>query len=162
MSLAPPATSGGMEVVRMTFSWNWVLIVVGALLILVEVAFGGFAGFDLVLIGSAFMIGGALGGWLGSPLIGTVLASVLCIAYILIGRRWVRRRMTARHTPSNVDAMLGRQALVIQRIAPHAPGQVKVNDEVWRAVVAPDANAAFETGALVTVAGVDGVTLQVR
>jgi hypothetical protein len=30
--------------------WNWILIVAGAALILAEVALGGFAGFDLVLI----------------------------------------------------------------------------------------------------------------
>ena len=44
----------------------------------------------------------------------------------------------------------------------HAPGQVRVNDEVWRAAVAAGANGPFEPGAVVTVAGVDGVTLQVR
>ena len=46
----------------MSISWNWLLIISGALLILLEVALGGFAGFDLVLIGSAFMVGGAVGG----------------------------------------------------------------------------------------------------
>ena len=146
----------------MSGSWNWVLVVTGALMVLVEVAFGGFAGFDLVLIGSAFVIGGGLGLILHSPLTGSLVASALCVAYILIGRRWVRARMSARPVASNVDALLGKQALVIQRVAPHAPGQVKVSDEVWRAEAAPDAAGPFEPGALVTVAGVHGVTLQVR
>ena len=35
----------------MSIDWNWALVVVGALLVLIEVALGGFAGFDLVLIG---------------------------------------------------------------------------------------------------------------
>jgi hypothetical protein len=41
--------------------WNWVLLIGGACLVLLEVALGGFAGFDMVLVGSAFMIGGAVG-----------------------------------------------------------------------------------------------------
>src|SRR5206468_3483705 len=52
------ARNGG---IAMTMQWNWVLVVAGALLVLLEVALGGFAGFDLVLIGSAFVIGGLLG-----------------------------------------------------------------------------------------------------
>ena len=45
----------------MSIDWNWGLIVAGAVLVLLEVAFGGFAGFDLVLIGSSFVLGGGLG-----------------------------------------------------------------------------------------------------
>ena len=142
--------------------WNWVLIIGGALLVLLEVALGGFAGFDLVLIGSAFVIGGAIGLWLGNPVMGLMVASLLCIAYIAIGRRWVRSRMTPKHVPSTTYALLGRTGTVTQRIALHAPGQVKVNDEVWRAETAPGIEGPFEAGAVITVASVSGVTLQVR
>jgi membrane protein implicated in regulation of membrane protease activity len=47
------------------------------------------------------------------------------------------------------------------RVAAHDPGQVRVRDEVWRAV--PIAGSGpFEPGTVVTVESVDGVTLQVR
>ena len=141
---------------------NWVLVIAGALMILLEVALGGFAGFDLVLIGSTFLIGGGIGMLAGSATVGLVAASVLCVAYVAVGRRFVRRRMRTPQVRTNTDALLGREALVLQRIAPHQPGQVKVNDEVWRANVAPDAPRPFEPGERVTVAGVDGVTLHVR
>jgi membrane protein implicated in regulation of membrane protease activity len=146
----------------MTVQWNWVLVVGGALLVLVEVALGGFAGFDLVLIGSALVIGGVLGLWLGNTALGFVTASVLCALYIALGRRIVRQRMQSRHVPSNADALVGQRGLVTQRVAQHAPGQIKVRDEVWRAAVAPGSEGPFEPGAEVTVAGVDGVTLHVR
>jgi membrane protein implicated in regulation of membrane protease activity len=114
------------------------------------------------LIGSTFLIGGGIGLWTGSATVGLTVASVLCLAYVLVGRRFVRRRANVRNVSSNTDALLGREAIVLQRIAPHAPGQVKVNDEVWRADVAPGATKPFEPGERVTIASIDGVTLQVR
>ena len=142
--------------------WNWLLLVTGAVFILVEVAFGGFAGFDLILIGSAFLLGGGVGLLTHSPVTGLVVASGLCVGYIAVGRRWVRARLKNRTVPSNADALLGQRAMVTARVAEHAPGQVKVKDEVWRAIPAPGASGPFEAGAVVTVEGVDGVTLSVR
>jgi membrane protein implicated in regulation of membrane protease activity len=146
----------------MSLDWNWVLIVVGAVLVLVEVALGGFAGFDLVLIGSSFVVGGGIGLATGSAPVGFVIASVLCLAYIVAGRRWVRSRIRQRTIPSNVDALIGQQGVVVVRVAEHAPGQVRVKDEVWRAIPVPGGSGPHEPGSVVTVHAVDGVTLQVR
>jgi len=147
----------------MVWDWSWMLIAAGALLILIEVAFGGFAGFDLVLIGSALALGGAAGRVTGSASTGFIVASALCIAYIAIGRRWVRARMVkGEHTRSNVDALIGLTAVVTHRITAHEPGMIQVNGEVWRAVPAEGVAGPFESGSVVTVAGIDGVTLQVR
>jgi membrane protein implicated in regulation of membrane protease activity len=142
--------------------WNWVLVVAGALLVLVEVAFGGFAGFDLVLIGSAFILGGAAGFALHNPGLGFVVAAVLCLLYIGVGRRMVRSRMQTRSLPSNADALMGQKGIVTQRVARHAPGQIRVRDEVWRAGLAPGIEGPLENGTEITVTAVDGVTLQVR
>jgi len=144
------------------WSGSWILVILGSVLILIEIALGGFAGFDLVLVGSALVIGGALGLGLGNTLVGVVSAAVLAITYVLVGRRWVRDRMRTRSVPSNVDALIGAEALVMQRVARHDPGQVRVRDEVWRAVPAPDAVGPFEPGSVVHVESVDGVTLRVR
>ena len=146
----------------MAIDWGWVLIISGALLILVEVALGGFAGFDLVLIGSAFMIGGAVGKWTHDTRLGLIVASVLCGVYILAGRRWVKSKLKVRHVPSNADAVLGRAGLVTERIDTHHAGQVKVRDEVWRALPSAGTPVPIEPGTEVTVDGLDGVTLLVR
>jgi len=146
----------------MSLDWNWILLLAGALLVLLEVALGGFAGFDLVLIGSAFILGGALGMLLGNPVIGFVAAAALCVLYIVVGRRWVRDRFRGGPVRSNVDAIVGQRAMVTVRVADHEPGQVKVSDEVWRALPSSDATGPFEPGVVVVVTGVDGVTLQVR
>jgi len=145
----------------MNWNWNAVLVVVGAVFVLVEVALGGFAGFDFVLIGSAFLLGGALGLLFGSVPLGLIVASALCVAYIAVGRRLVRRRLQHPSKPTNTDAIVGSSGLVTHRVADHAPGQVKVRDETWRAL--PEHGAGpFEPGAIVTVVSIDGVTLHVR
>ena len=146
----------------MSIDWSWVLVLAGAVLVLVEVALGGFAGFDLVLIGSTFVIGGVVGVITKSPGLAYGTAAVLGVAYIAVGRRLVRERMgVARSHATNVDAVLGKQGVVQQRVGAHEPGMVKVGGEVWRAL--PVAGAGpFETGTLITVAGVDGVTLEVK
>lgn len=142
-------------------NWNWVLLLAGAGLILVEVALGGFAGFDLVLVGSAFVLGGALGMALGNTTVGFIVAAVGCLAYIAIGRRWMRKRLHTRNLPSNADALIGQSGRVVVKVGAHEPGQVKVRDEIWRAVPA-SGNGPFEAGAIVTVAAIDGVTLEVK
>ena len=141
---------------------NWLLIIVGALCVLLEVAMGGFAGFDLVLVGSAVALGGLIGLIVGSPVVGLMVAAALSLLYIALGRRWVRAHLQHKTVASNADALVGQSAMVLQRIAEHAAGQVKVRDEVWRAAPARGVAGPFETGAVVVVEEVDGVTLLVR
>ncbi len=145
----------------MAFDWSWVLVIGGALLVLVEVALGGFAGFDLVLIGSALLLGGGLGLMMHQPAAGFLVAGVLCALYIVGGRRWVRSRMTHRKVASNVDAVIGQRGRVTTRVSDHEAGQVKVGSETWRALPVSGAGP-FDPGIEVTVVAVDGVTLQVR
>ncbi len=146
----------------LNLDWNWVLVVMGAVMVLVEAALGGFAGFDLVLIGSSFVLGGALGLLTGNAVAGFVTASALCVLYIVAGRRWVRARLKRPGLHSNTDALIGERALVTQALSAHQPGQVSLRGEVWRARPAPDEPGALETGAEVVVEGIDGVTLTVR
>lgn len=144
------------------FDWSWLLVILGAVLVLLEVLLGGFAGFDLVLIGSTFIVGGAVGLLTHDPIKGAITASLLCLAYIAVGRRLLKHKLgKPAGARSNVDAFVGRQGVVQQRTSEHEAGMVKMGAEVWRAL--PVAGAGpFESGALVTVDGVDGVTLLVR
>jgi membrane protein implicated in regulation of membrane protease activity len=142
--------------------WCWALIIGGALLVLVEVALGGFAGFDLVLIGSSCIVGGAVGLATASTTNGLLVASVLGVLYIAVGRRWVRKRLRHAPVPSNIDALIGQRGLVVAAISAHAPGQVRVRDEIWRARPATGQPDPVEAGSEVVVESVDGVTLIVR
>lgn len=142
--------------------WSWALIIAGALMVLIELALGGFAGFDLVLIGTSFLLGGAIGLFTHSGSVGTAATAAFCVIYIALGRRYVRARLHRPGLPTNTDALLGLRGRVTAPISEHEPGQVRVRDEVWRARPAPGQAGTFEAGSEVIVEGVDGVTLLVR
>ena len=146
----------------MSTFWNWVLVITGAILVLAEVLLGGFAGFDLVLVGSAMVLGGGLGFLFDSWVVGLASASTMAILYIAVGRRWVRARVRTEAVPSNADALIGLSGRVTVRVGEHEPGQIKVRDAVWRAVPAAGAPGPYEPGTVVQVESVDGVTLRVK
>jgi membrane protein implicated in regulation of membrane protease activity len=141
---------------------NWLLVIGGAVCVIVELAMGAFTGFDLVLVGISLATGGGLGFIFGSEKIGLLSAGGLALVYFVFLRSWMRKRLTVKDHPSNVDAVVGRTGVVTARIAPHEPGQVKVGDEIWRAELAQADGAAHTPGEKVTVESVEGVTLKVR
>lgn len=143
---------------------NWLLLIVGVLAFVAEVMLGAATGFDLALLGASLAAGGAVGLVAGSARAGLFAAGVLAFLYLAFFRRRIRARLVIRHTPSNADAALGKTGVVMERIAPHAPGQIRVGDEVWRARLARDAEGepAKEPGMTVIVESIDGVTLNVR
>lgn len=141
---------------------NWMLVILGVVCVIAEVLLGAVTGFDLALIGASLAVGGAIGLWFGSTKVGLFATGALALVYLLFFRRWLRSKLTPADQPTNVDAVLGKTGVVTVRIAPHAPGQIKVSDEIWRAELARESDAAREPGEKVTVESVDGVTLKVR
>lgn len=146
----------------MTNSVNWILIIAGALAIVAEVVLGVVTGFDLAITGLALVAGGGLGLAFGSAKVGLFAAGAFAFVYLAFFRRTVKSRLTGPNRPTNIDVVLGKTGLVTERIAPHAPGIVRVGDELWRAALADENAAAKEPGATVVVDSVEGVTLKVR
>ena len=141
---------------------SWSLVALGGLMILVEVLLGAATGFDFALVGLSLAVGGGFGLFFESSLVGLFSAGALAFVYLALFRSRIRSKLTTPGVPSNVDAILGSRAIVTMQITPDAAGQVRVGNEVWRAVLAPAVSDAREPGASVTVESVDGVTLIVR
>ena len=139
--------------------WLWlVFVIVGLLLVLLELIVGVETGLDLVFIGSAFIVGG-LATWLAHswPLT-LIVTSVICVAYVALGRRYVHRWTLVKKAKTNIDAIIGRHGVVLQNIARNVDGLVKVGNEQWRARAEED----IKEGGEITVTGVSGVTLIVE
>ena len=75
---------------------------------------------------------------------------------LYLGRPMVRRFQQQRITPSNVDAVVGREGIVLETIDPvQNTGRVRIGSEEWRA----RADDQIQSGERVCVLGVEGATL---
>jgi len=139
--------------------WLWlVFIIVGLLLVLLELIVGVETGLDLVFIGSAFILGGLVTWPFHSWLLTVIVTSIICVAYVALGRRYVHRWTAVSKAKTNIDAIIGRQGIVLQNIAKNFDGRVKVGNERWRARAEED----IKKGDEIVVTGVSGVTLIVE
>jgi membrane protein implicated in regulation of membrane protease activity len=141
---------------------NWLLVILGIVCVIIELALGAVTGFDLALIGGSLAIGGAIGLLLGSARIGLLAAGGLALVYLAVFRSWLKSTLTVTEHPSNADAVVGKLGVVTKRIAPREPGMVKVGAELWRAELAVAEDGARDAGATVKVESIEGVTLKVR
>ena len=130
-------------------------LVAGVLLAAAEALTG-----DLFLL---MLAGGALGTagvaaltdfpiWLDAVIFG-----VLSIALLLGVRPMLLRRFASPpQIATNVDALAGKHALVLEEVGEHA-GQVKLDGDVWTARPL-DATESYPAGTTVTVMKIDGAT----
>ena len=140
-------------------SWVWaIFVVIGLFMILLELIVGVQTGFDLVFLGSAFILGGLLTWPLHSWILTLIVTSAICIVYVALGRRYVHRLTAVRKSKTNIDTIVGRTGIVLQKIARNVDGRVKVGNEDWKAKAAED----IEKGDEIVVSGVSGVTLIVE
>ena len=136
--------------------WLWLIFVgVGVALVALEFLVGIETGFELVSIGTTFTLGGIVAWPLDSWLVAVIVTAVLCLVYLTIARKYIRRWVQIRMTPTNVDAVIGRSGVVVKDIARNTPGRVRVGTEEWRA----SAEEEITEGAEITITGVRGTTL---
>jgi membrane protein implicated in regulation of membrane protease activity len=105
---------------------------------------------------------GAVAGAITAALGFGVVAQVVVFAAVSVALIAVVRPVAARHgaqrpqLATNVDALKGRQAVVLERVD-GSGGRIKLAGEVWSAR-AFDASQAFEPGVQVDVVEIDGAT----
>ena len=139
--------------------WLWLIfIIAGLVLVLLELIIGVETGLDLVFIGSAFIIGGLVTWPFESWVLTLVVTSVICVAYVVLGRRYVHRWTAVRKVKTNIDTIIGQQGIVLKDIKKNFDGRVRVGNEQWRARAEED----IEQGEEITVTSVSGVTLIVN
>jgi membrane protein implicated in regulation of membrane protease activity len=141
---------------------DWLLVILGVICAIAELALGAITGFDLALVGASLALGGAIGLLAGSAEVGILAAAGLALIYFAIFRSWLKSKLAVREQASNVDVVLGKTAVVTKRIGARDAGLVKVGTEEWRAELADAAEAAREVGVTVTISAIEGVTLKVR
>jgi membrane protein implicated in regulation of membrane protease activity len=119
-----------------------------------------------VLTGDMFLLmlgGGALAAsvtaWLTDwPILGDgAVFLVVSVLLVLLVRPALRQRLTpARGLPTGIEALKGKSAVVLDRVARDA-GQVKLDGQIWTARPYND-DDIYEPGESVTVMHIDGAT----
>jgi len=139
--------------------WLWlVFVIAGLILVLLELIVGVETGLDLVFIGSAFIIGG-LATWPFQSWWLTLFVTIaICIAYVVLGRRYVHRWTAVKRVKTNIDTIIGQQGIVLKSISRNVDGLVKIGNEQWRARADQD----IKQGEEIIVNSISGVTLIVN
>jgi len=137
-------------------TWLWLIFVgTGLFLVLLELVMGVEMGLDLVFIGSTATLGGLVTWPFHSWLATVIVTSVICIAYVVIGRKYVHRWTLVKGEKTNVDATIGRKGIVLRDIAKYADGLIKIDNQQWRARAEEDIGKGEE----IVVTGISGATL---
>lgn len=134
------------------------IIVTGLGLVLTALFVGIDAVIDLLLVGIALMIGGAIGLVTDSVDTALVISTILFTSYILFGRKFIKEKIQAFGSDElNVDRIIGQTGTVTYAISPDRAGRVVIADEEWRAT----STQKIAKDTLVTIQKVDGVSVQV-
>jgi membrane protein implicated in regulation of membrane protease activity len=135
-----------------------ILIILGIIAIIVEIILGAATGFELLVIGIVFILGGGVGMLTGSiqMAIGSII--VLILGYIFFGRSRIKNALHITTKTTNSDRIIGKQSKVVAPIPAGEYGQVKIDGEVWRATSVKN----HKIGDTVTIESISGVTVSVE
>ena len=130
-------------------------LIAGLVLLMVELMHGAFV---LVWVGAAALLTALLAVFV--PVVWVQwLFFALASVVLLLATRPLARSIHGRVTvPSNVDSLIGQEAVVLEAIDPQAnTGRVRIHSDQWRA----RSESCIPAGAHVIVQSVTGTTLQV-
>jgi membrane protein implicated in regulation of membrane protease activity len=84
----------------------------------------------------------------------------IIISLVLIGisRPFAKRITKDSPKKAAADRLIGKEALVIEEVAPHKGGLVKIDGDIWKAVAAQ----IIEDGETVNIEGIEGTKLVVK
>lgn len=97
----------------------------------------------------------------GPILLQVAVFLIVSIILLYFTRPLAEKRLKIGHEKNNLDQMIGKTCIVIDKVEPYHTGQVKLNGMVWSAV-SKNQEETFEKDELVTIIGIEGVKLIVE
>lgn len=133
----------------------WIWLVAGILLVAAEALTGDLV---LLMLGGAALATAGVAAVTDFPIVlDAVVFGVMALLLLLGVRPPLQRRFGAPPpTPTNMAALPGKSALVLEEVGPHA-GRVKLDGDVWTARPMDDSEV-YPVGSTVTVMKIDGAT----
>lgn len=131
---------------------NWIWLGITALLLVIE-------GITVSLISIWFALGAAVAfimSILGCSLMSQIIVFAIVSAIMLIFTKPVcEKHLHIGKVKTNVNALIGEEAIVTTEILPFATGQVMIKKQIWTAI--SEDNEAIEKNEIVIVKEIEGV-----
>jgi membrane protein implicated in regulation of membrane protease activity len=136
----------------------WMWLALGLALVVAELATP--SGFFIIFFGIAALTVGILAGleMAGSTWVQWLLFSVFSIAYVLLFRGRLQTKVQIP-PPNDVDSVIGKLAIVQERLLPGVVGRVEVRGSMWSA--RNTSQVTLDAGQRARVASREGLTLTV-
>lgn len=83
---------------------------------------------------------------------------IVSILLLVLTRPWALKHFKSKLESTNIDAVIGKEALVTQEISPFAAGEARLNGLTWVAL-STDRDRTIPVGSAVRVDKVEGVKL---
>jgi membrane protein implicated in regulation of membrane protease activity len=145
------------DIVSNLNAYIWLFVALGLLLLelsapglffFIAFAFGSFCAFISAFFGFCLLV------QLWTALFGG------SICFIVIKAYFATHKIKSIESKTNVDALIGREGLVIEAIGLHQSGQVKIRGELWGAVLKD--GSILQKGTFVRVVDIQGNKVVVR
>ena len=142
-------------VLGIPFTWLWFLI---------AIAFAVIEAFTLWIVSIWFAIG-ALVAMLFAFVIDSFIVQLLIflgVSLVLVAttRKVAVEKLKIGQVKTNVDELIGKEAVVVKEIRPYTTGEVKLDGKVWRAM--SESKQVYKVDEIVTVLRIEGVTIIIK
>ncbi|MFE2538376.1 NfeD family protein [Streptomyces sp. NPDC059371] len=135
-------------------AWVWWLI--GAAGLGIPLVVTAMPEFGMLSVGA--VAGAVAAGLGGGVVVQTLVFVVVSVALIAVVRPIATRHRTRRpELATGIEALKGKQAIVLERVDSSGAGRVKLGGEIWSAR-SLDGGQAYEVGQEVDVVDIDGAT----
>lgn len=93
-------------------------------------------------------------------IIQTIVFVIVSIVLLLFTRPVVKKYFTPRRVRTNLDRIIGEEAIVLKAIKPFEIGEVKVDGKIWSAIA--NENQEIAIGDTVTIVSIEGAKVIVK
>lgn len=142
-------------VLGIPFTWLWFWI---------AIAFAVIEALTLGIVSIWFAIG-ALVAMLFAFVIDSFIVQLLIflgVSLVLVAttRKVAVEKLKIGQVKTNVDELIGKEAVVVKEIRPYTTGEVKLDGKVWRAM--SESKQVYKVDEIVTVLRIEGVTMIIK
>ncbi len=89
-----------------------------------------------------------------------LIFTVISVVLLIFTRPIAVKKLAVKRAPTNSDSIIGKKAVVTEKITPLSKGAIKINGLVWTASVKDESE--LEAGELCEIVSIEGATAVVK